>query len=166
MKKETISIPSDRKNIHAIERFVEDICDYYNINNTYFGNILVALMEAVENAIIHGNNNDPSKTVTVNFEARETGLSFEVIDQGTGFDFSAVPDPTDIFKSTGTEGTGIFLIRSLADNVNFHDNGRRIELIFLIASINQLTYLERMKHFNEYSKTSVKKEEKEKNQGS
>ena len=56
MKKHTIKIKSDLQEINEVEKFVEAICDYYNINDSYFGNIIVAITEAVENAILHGNN--------------------------------------------------------------------------------------------------------------
>jgi serine/threonine-protein kinase RsbW len=65
MRKHTLKIKSDIKEIHEVEKFVEDICDYYNINNSYFGNIIVAVSEAVENSIVHGNKQDPSKSINI-----------------------------------------------------------------------------------------------------
>ena len=85
--------PSLPENIHQVEKFVEDICDEYNINNTYFGNILVALTEAVENAIVHGNKNNPAKNVEIIFVSKPEGLSFTIKDEGKGFDINQIPDP-------------------------------------------------------------------------
>jgi serine/threonine-protein kinase RsbW len=138
-------------NIHQVEKFVEDICDEYNINNTYFGNILVVLTEAFENAIKHGNGSDPSKNVQLTFTSKPEGLSFTISDEGNGFDFNNIPDPTDI--NTDIEkfnGRGIFLIKSLADEVDFLENGRKIEILFKISSINYELAIDRINHLKKY----------------
>lgn len=140
------------ENIHLVEKFVEDICDQFNINNTYFGNILIALTEAVNNAIEHGNKKDPSKKVTVLFESKAEGLSFTVCDEGFGFDPNAVPDPTDLKNNPENyKGRGIFLIKHLSDKINFKDGGRKTEIIFRIASINNELACERIKQLKLYS---------------
>ena len=58
-RKEKLILESKPENISSVERFVEEICDYYNINDTYFGNILIALTEAFNNSLTHGNQCDP-----------------------------------------------------------------------------------------------------------
>lgn len=133
-----LSFSSDTKNIHLVERYIEDLCDYFNINNTYFGNILTAVTEAVENAITHGNGNNPQKKVHLKFDNNEKGFSIMVMDEGLGFDSEAVPDPTDPTADFSlTEGRGLFVIKSLADEVNFHKEGRCIEMVFKVASITK-----------------------------
>lgn len=145
-------LPSLPENIHKVEKFVEDICDEFNINNTYFGNILVALTEAVENAMKHGNNNDPAKQVQIVFSSDPEGLSFMIKDEGKGFDLNSIPDPTDLnIDAEEIKGRGIFLIRNLADEVNFTHNGSCVELIFKISSINHELAVERMNLLKKYS---------------
>lgn len=145
-------LPSLSENIHKVEKFVEDICDEFNINNTYFGNILVALTEAVENAMKHGNANDPFKTVQIIFSSNPEGLSFVIKDEGKGFDLNAIPDPTDLnIDAEQIKGRGIFLIRSLADEVNFTNKGSCVEMIFKISSINHELAVERMNLLKKYS---------------
>ena len=140
------------ENIHKVEKFVEDICDEFNINNTYFGNILVALTEAVENAMNHGNAKDSSKTVQIIFTSKPDGLSFVIKDEGKGFDINTIPDPTDLnIDANELKGRGIFLIRHLADEVHFTDNGSRVEIIFKISSINNELAVERMNLLKKYS---------------
>jgi serine/threonine-protein kinase RsbW len=161
MRKHTLKIGSNVSEIHEVERFVEDICDYYNINNTYFGNIIVAITEAVENSIIHGNKQDSSKNISISFEANKKGIVFSVEDEGGGFNFENIPDPTDFRANPEKRGTGIFLIKTLTDEVLFLDGGRKIQLQFNITSINREVYSRRMKHVDEYFK--VKKDIFEKN---
>jgi serine/threonine-protein kinase RsbW len=83
MKKHTLNIKSDIHELPEIERFIENVCDYYNLNNNYFGNIMVAVNEAVENAIIHGNENNANKTVSLQFELVPSGILFTIEDEGT-----------------------------------------------------------------------------------
>jgi serine/threonine-protein kinase RsbW len=147
-------LPSLPESIHQVEKFVEDICDEFNINNTYFGNILVTLTEAVENAMKHGNGNDPSKKVQIIFTSKPEGLSFVVKDEGNGFDINQIPDPTDLNTDPEeSKGRGIFLIKSLADEVKFLDKGNTVEIIFKISSINSEMAIERIKQLKKFSGT-------------
>lgn len=162
MNKSNIKFSSKRENIHLVEKFVEEICDIYNINNTYFGNILLTLTEAVENAIIHGNKLNINKNVSLFFESGPKGLVFDICDEGAGFDYSNIPDPTDLsVKFDENNGNGIFLIKSLADEVYFHDNGRRLQIIFHISSINKQIASDRVKKLNQFNQEK-KIENKEK----
>jgi len=140
------------ENIHQVEKFVEDICDEYNINNTYFGNILVALTEAVENAMVHGNKNNPSKNVEITFLSKPEGLSFTIKDEGDGFDINNIPDPTDLnVNPEEVKGRGIFLIKSLADEVNFLLKDKGIEILFKTSSINNEIAIGRINQLKSYS---------------
>jgi serine/threonine-protein kinase RsbW len=161
MRKHTLKIRSDINEIHEVERFVEDICDYYNINNSYFGNIIVAISEAVENSIVHGNKQDALKSVNISFEANQKGIVFSIEDEGEGFNFEEIPDPTDIKNNPEKKGTGIFLIKTLADEALFLNNGRKVQIQFNITSINREVFTRRMKHIDEYFE--VKKNIFEKN---
>ena len=163
MKKRTLKLKSNLNEINRIEKFVEEICDEKNINNTYFGNILVAVTEAFENAVIHGNKKNEEKRVQIKYETREKGLMFEVCDEGDGFKYEKIPDATDIIKNPEKKGTGIYLIKKLADEVRHLNEGRKIQILFYIDSINQQMSYERMKNLNDYQKkgkeATVKKNE-------
>ena len=145
-------LPSLPENIHQVEKFIEDICDEYNINNTYFGNILVALTEAVENAMRHGNGNNPEKNVQIIFSLKPEGLSFLVKDEGEGFNINLIPDPTDLNTDPKElKGRGIFLIRTLADEISYTDNGKSLEIIFKISSIDSEIAIDRINRLKKYS---------------
>jgi serine/threonine-protein kinase RsbW len=164
MKKSTLKLKSRLSDIHRLEKFVEDICDEYNINNTYFGNILVSLTEALENAIVHGNGSNPDKNVSITFESLPKGLLFQITDEGPGFDFTNIPDATDPVSNPEKKGTGIFLIRTLADEVQFADTGRTIQIMFYISSINQQIAAERISQLDSFTKAEKETREKEKEQ--
>jgi len=149
-----LTLSASKNNIHLVERFVEDICDYYNINHNFFGNILTAVCEAVENAIYHGSDNKPEKKVFLKFEITPEGYSFKIKDQGNGFTLDMVPDPTDINADfSKTEGRGIYIMKSLADNVIFHNNGSCVELVFTLSSINKQISDDRINTLLSKSKT-------------
>ena len=157
-RKEKLTLDSRPENISSIERFVEEICDYYNINDTYFGNILIALTEAFQNALVHGNQNDPTKQIHVIFESKPKGLSFTVKDEGAGFDPDNVPDPLDLEVEPDTDkGRGVFLMRSLSDKMVVTDEGRSIEMFFRISGIGHEAMKKRISHFNEYYQTKKQK---------
>ena len=157
-RKETLTLDSRPENISSIERFVEEICDYYNINDTYFGNILIALTEAYRNALDHGNQNDPEKKIRLVFESKPKGLSFTICDEGKGFDPDRVTDPLDLEISADTEsGRGLFLMRTLSDKMIISDEGRSIEMFFRISGIGHEAMKKRMTHFNEYYQTKKQK---------
>lgn len=81
--------------------------------------IEMALREAVTNAMVHGNQENESKSVEVIFNCHDNELEFEVRDQGEGFDPSKVPDPTNAENLLKTSGRGIFLMRTFMDEVEW-----------------------------------------------
>ena len=85
--------------------------------------IETAVREALANAIIHGNRQDPHKSVYVNIICKDGEISITVRDEGQGFDASAVADPTAQEKLKLNHGRGIYLMRALMDEVSFDRNG-------------------------------------------
>ena len=157
-RKEKLTLESRPENISSIERFVEEICDYYNINDTYFGNILIALTEAFKNALIHGNKSDASRKIQIIFESKPKGLSFTVSDEGAGYDPDVVPDPLDLEIDVNSDtGRGLFLIRSLSDKVELNKEGSSVEMFFRISGIGHEAMKKRIGHFNEYFQTNKQK---------
>src|SRR5690606_18934754 len=108
-----------------------------NIPEELFGNVLIALTEAVNNAILHGNNCNSLKKVLIShcFVENKT-LSFSISDEGDGFDPNALPDPTDPINIEKIGGRGVFLMRQLSDNLIFNDNGRNVVIEFKLGNQN------------------------------
>lgn len=128
-----IELDSLSENISQVERLIDEVCESHKVNEDYYGNILIAITEAVNNAIVHGNKKDPTKKFCVSCESKEQVLTFIIEDQGTGFDFDNLPDPTDPNNLEKPNGRGVFLMRHLADEVSFEDNGRVVELNFNLS---------------------------------
>jgi serine/threonine-protein kinase RsbW len=129
-KGEKLNITSSSDNIRLVERLVEDVCDVFNVNEDSYGNILIAVTEAVNNAIYHGNDGDPDKHIKIGFESDEKNIKFSVSDEGDGFDYNSLPDPTDPLNLDKPHGRGVFLMKNLADNVEFKKDGREVLLTF------------------------------------
>lgn len=125
-----LNIPSSYEHLADVERMIEDVCDHFRVNEDYFGNILVAVTEAVNNAIQHGNKSNPGKKIEIEFSSRGNELCFRIKDEGEGFDYNNLPDPTDPQNIEKINGRGVFLMKNLADDVNFFENGRIVELNF------------------------------------
>src|ERR1700730_13952256 len=91
--------------------------------------IEIALREALENAVIHGNHEDPRKHVYVSCRCEaEEEVSIIVRDEGQGFDSSALPDPTAPGAIESTHGRVISLMKALMDEVHFEDGGAVVHM--------------------------------------
>lgn len=123
-------IPSKTENIVLVEKLVDDVCDLFDIKEDIYGHILVALTEAVNNGLQHGNKANPNTNIEVTFKVKNDTLIFTVKDQGVGFDFDNLPDPTDPKNIEKPTGRGIFLMKHLCDNVIFEDKGTKIIMEF------------------------------------
>lgn len=132
MQKLNIQIPSLPENIRIVESFIDNAKDTYQISDDLYGNIMVAITESVNNAILHGNQSDSKKMVDLSLELADDKIIFTIVDQGPGFDFENLIDPTAPENLEKVGGRGIFLMKHLADEVNFENEGRNVELIFNI----------------------------------
>lgn len=129
-KGEKLDIASSSDNMGLVERLVEEVCDSYNVNDDGFGNILIAVTEAVNNAIYHGNKGNPDKHIKIGFELGSNNIIFSIQDEGNGFDYDSLPDPTDPQNIDKPNGRGVFLMKNLADKVEFNHNGQEVQLTF------------------------------------
>jgi serine/threonine-protein kinase RsbW len=127
-----IQIPSLIENIRVVESFIDNSKEKFNIEDDIYGNIMVAVTESVNNAIRHGNKFDKDKNVLLSLYVEDDKLRFEVEDEGKGFDFNSLTDPTSPENIENPGGRGIFLMRNLSDEVEFSNDGRKVELTFFI----------------------------------
>ncbi len=127
-------INSDIKNISEVEKLIDKVCDDLKINEDLYGNILIAVTEAVNNAIIHGNTYNADKKVIIDVAQSnsQTELVFTIIDEGKGFDYNNLPDPTAPENIEKPDGRGIFLMKNLSDNVEFFNNGSKVSITFVV----------------------------------
>lgn len=131
---DNLEFESKLNNINQIEQLIDEVCDKLSINNDYYGNMLIALTEAVNNAIVHGNKLDPNKHVKLCYETKNNEVFFTIQDQGFGFDLATVPDPTKPENLHKLSGRGVYLMKNLADEVVFENNGSKVLLKFTISN--------------------------------
>lgn len=126
----SIQVPSMTENIRMIESFIDNAKDRFHLDDDIYGNIMIAVTEAVNNAIKHGNQNNKKKNVHLSLSLQDSLIKFTVKDEGEGFDFEQLPDPTAPENLEKPGGRGIFLMKHLSDEVLFRENGRIVELSF------------------------------------
>ena len=85
-----LNLESKIENITFVENLIDDLSKEYNIGSEIYGNILVAVIEAVNNAILHGNRLDINKKFCVSVEHSSNILIFTIKDEGKGFDFNKI----------------------------------------------------------------------------
>lgn len=130
----SIEIASKLDRITEVEALIDNVCEELKLNEDNYGNILIAVTEAVNNAIIHGNKYSDSKKVKVDVVRAGDKVLFTVIDQGEGFDFLNLPDPTAPENLEKPDGRGIFLMKNLSDEVIFESNGSKVNITFATAN--------------------------------
>lgn len=126
----SIQVPSIIENIRMIESFIDNAKERFHLNDDIYGNIMIAVTEAVNNAIKHGNEGDKSKNVSLSLSLNDSMIKFVIKDEGKGFKYDNLPDPTAPENLEKIGGRGIFLMRHLSDEVQFKDHGRIVELSF------------------------------------
>jgi serine/threonine-protein kinase RsbW len=126
----SIQIPSMVENIRMIESFIDNAKERFHLDDDIYGNIMIAVTEAVNNAIKHGNGSDKRKNVFLGLSLKESTIKFTVKDEGNGFKYDELPDPTSPENLEKPGGRGIFLMKHLSDEVSFKEDGRVVELSF------------------------------------
>lgn len=128
--KSSIKFSSELQNISLAEQVIDNLSTQFNISAEVYGNILVSIVEAVNNAIKHGNRLNEAKFVELSYEVSDHDILFVVKDEGPGFDYSNIADPTTPENLEKPDGRGVFLIMNLADEVEFYDKGATISMKF------------------------------------
>lgn len=125
-----ITIHSDISNISLVEKLIDELSQQYSFHSDVYGKLLLAVVEGVNNAIVHGNKMVSEKKVTISYEVESNRISFTICDEGQGFDHTLLPDPTTPENIERTHGRGVFLMKHLADELAFSDKGNEVKLTF------------------------------------
>jgi len=131
MKKE-IEINSKIESISIVENLIDEMSIELALVADIYGNVLIGVIEAVTNAIVHGNKLDETKIVKISLESLKQHISIQISDEGNGFSFDNIPDPTKPTNVEKPDGRGVFLMRHLADEVAFEKGGSVVNLKFKI----------------------------------
>jgi serine/threonine-protein kinase RsbW len=125
-----IKIESKIINLRIVENAIDIAANQIGISQDNYGKILVSTMEAVNNAILHGNNSDPGKIVGIEIVFKDNELKIKVTDEGIGFRPDEIPDPTMPENIEMINGRGVFLISRLADKVKYSKKGNTVTMTF------------------------------------
>jgi serine/threonine-protein kinase RsbW len=113
--------------VEAISPFVDQLMHFiarFRDADSSEAGIELALREALANAVVHGNQEDPHKRVSISCRCTADGEVFiKIQDEGQGFESGAVPDPTSQENRLRPSGRGIYLMRTFMDDLHFEERG-------------------------------------------
>jgi serine/threonine-protein kinase RsbW len=125
-----LKVESRMSNLRVIENAIDEMTGAIGINQDNYGKILVATLEAVNNAIKHGNKDNPQKLVDVEIEYDKDEIRITVTDEGEGFNPAGIPDPTMPENIEELSGRGVFLMTKLSDAIKFNEKGNSVTMCF------------------------------------
>ncbi len=126
-------IKSDIKNISLVENLIDDLVEKHEVDSDLYGKVLLAVVEGVNNAILHGNKSNKENDVIIDYDLNPEKIQFNILDQGQGFNYKNLPDPTLPENLERVSGRGIFLMRHLADEIQFNELGNEVCLTFNVG---------------------------------
>lgn len=130
LEKYHLELPSALEEITKVEQLVDTLKEDLDFSDEIYGNMIVSITEAVNNAIMHGNRKDASKKVHIRLATDANHLIFIIEDEGPGFDYNNLPDPTAPENLEKPTGRGVFLMKNLSDLVIFNEEGNQVEIHF------------------------------------
>lgn len=132
----SLSLESTIDQLSEVEGLIDELHESGHLPESVYGNVLVAVTEAFLNALNHGNAEDTSKKIQVDFMINEKDATIKVSDEGQGFDFDRLPDPTSSENIAKVNGRGLFIIKNLSDQLDFERNGATLVMTFQISHQN------------------------------
>jgi serine/threonine-protein kinase RsbW len=127
---DSLTIRSELESLPVVESLIDKVCQSVGVNEDLYGNVLIAVTEAVNNAIVHGNKLNKDAPVELAVYDESDSFCFSVSDHGNGFDHQHLPDPTAPENIEKENGRGIYLMRNLADEVEFNETGNTVTVLF------------------------------------
>jgi serine/threonine-protein kinase RsbW len=127
----SLTLRSDKESVTAVEAAADKLAVESGLDEDDCFRVRIAVHEAAANAVLHGNQNDPEKTITASFENNGGALKIVLTDEGCGFTAESLLDPLAAKNLLHATGRGIFLMRSLMDEVHFRKLHRGFELTLI-----------------------------------
>lgn len=124
-------IASDLRNVRKVELMAEKIARSLHFSSDDRDSLAIAVTEIVGNAIVHGNKQDRSKNVIIEFEYQDDEIAITVHDEGEGFNEKKIAHPLEPENLLKESGRGIFIVRALMDQVEFFSSpqGTRVRMV-------------------------------------
>lgn len=127
---EEIIIQSTLEELSKVEKLVDNLSKRLGVSDEVYGKILVSTIEAVNNAIVHGNKGKEEKKVLIGFVSNGSWFTISVKDEGEGYKYDQLPDPTSRENIEKLNGRGVFIMRKLADSIEFNELGNEVKMSF------------------------------------
>ena len=127
-----LEIESNPNNLITVEEFVNYFSRELNLDESKLSGLLLAVTEAVTNAIIHANKCDETKKVQMNVVKEGGKLTITIKDEGKGFDPSKVPDPTSPENLLKDSGRGLYLMKIYTDELKYNVTPTGTETILIV----------------------------------
>jgi len=131
IKKFFLEITSDTNNLRKVEKLSARVSHYAALSDSESDDLAIVTTELVNNAIQHGNKNNPDKKVTITFLVNSNYIEIRIKDEGTGFNPEKLKNPLAPENIMRESGRGIFLIKYLMDNIEFNFTQNGTETIVL-----------------------------------
>ena len=128
-KKFVLVLMSKPEEVSKVEKFIRKVNRIAHLSEEKYYKVLVAATEAVNNSILHGNQRNPKKKVSISCECDDSILIIDVHDEGPGFDVNSLPDPLAEENLLREHGRGVFLIRSMMDSVEFKKDAAGADVV-------------------------------------
>ena len=125
-----LTIESRIANLIVVENALDSVTNEIGLNKENYGKVMVSTLEAVNNAIVHGNKSDPAKNVDIEISFNMDELQIMVTDEGKGFNPGNIPDPTKPENIEALNGRGVFLMSKLSDSIEFSEQGNSVKMTF------------------------------------
>ena len=120
LKKFFLQIDSDTKYLRKVESLSAQVARYADLNDSQSDDLAIVTTELVNNAIHHGNKNNPKKKVSILFLVNAKTIEIRIKDEGSGFNPAEIKDPLAPENLMSESGRGIFLIKYLMDTIDFN----------------------------------------------
>jgi len=120
-------INSDKNELKRTEEFLLSFFRKNDLPEEHFNRVFLCLSEAVMNSIQHGNRNDKKKQVSILADCKKEFITIEISDEGDGFDYNNIENPTIKQNIKKESGRGIHIIKSLSNGLEFKEKGKCIQ---------------------------------------
>lgn len=128
--KKKLVLKSEYEEVERVEHLLNELQDELGFDDEFYAKLMLTVTEAATNGIVHGNQLDPTKTVTLIAEVASETLIFSTKDMGEGFVLEEVPDPLAEENLLKPSGRGVFFMREYADEVEYQEGGSKLILRF------------------------------------
>lgn len=123
-------LASEHHHVETVVDWLEDLAGQHGLGDELLNRLLVAVSEAVNNSLCHGNQLNPVRDVVVEVTLTSDSVDVVVEDEGIGFEPERIENPLAEDNLWKEGGRGVYLMEKLTDDVRFENDGRRVFLHF------------------------------------